>query len=125
MKHAIFTGTLLGVRFYDAFTDEDIEVWEKDYYFEDDRFDFKITDGEIEAKMKEMSSDDEILDECIASLSLSDKKRFLRNLYRNETERVLITDAVYDILREKAIEDWKEECMNEVVGNYEGKHTVI
>lgn len=122
LKFTIFAGISENKRFFDAYSDIDIELNEWDYV-EDDRHDFELPEEELQAKMEENAKDDSILNECLKrSLSDSDKMRFLRCLYRSEIEKDLINDAVHPELEKLTLDSWKEDCLIEVKRKYEEVH---
>ena len=117
MKLAIFSGTIKGKRFFDWYTDEDIEANEVDY-IQDAKFFYELSEAEKEELMKEITSDFDSFCDCLDNLTVSDQHRVLHGLYRNDLERDLLSSAVEEKAEEMVKDKWVDEKLGELEKRY-------
>ena len=117
MKYTIFTGMIEGKRFFDCFTDLNIETWEDDYS-EDERYDFEYPEDEIKKDMKEEADKRDSFEECLRDVSDMAVRNIVWRASRDGDVRDLIQEKLAYGLRELVVNEFKADCLIEVEQKY-------
>jgi hypothetical protein len=112
VKLTIFSGTGKNGPFLDSFIDG--EGFTDEEYADCSRFDFEISEDEIEKRVRDKSADFETFSYCLKEISRNDINRYIYQTYRNELESELIPDAINSQLRTIVIDEWVCDCLQEI-----------
>ncbi len=119
MKYILFKCMVKGEPQIDTYDEtEDINF---DSYAEDEKFEFELTDSELESRVKEAMEDGERLRSAI-SLGV-DKNAITSMVYNMVNEKPdpadikTIKEGVEIIIREEVIDDFLAECHSKILGS--------
>lgn len=121
MKLTIFTSIKNGERFFDHFLND--EGFTAEEYADCARFDYELSEQEIESRANSLVQDEEVFQTCLKGVCQSDLNKFIHGAFLNDLERELISDHVTSKARKMVIDLWIQDCLFKVERKYKERES--